>query len=213
MAGNTNKFRRVIKSLTGLDKKKMALLRKLLRPIAEDFNNEVIRWLETKNYPLRRGTLPPDSGGREEYDGRTATERLHGERTLAAAQYVRLRKKQGEDSLEVVFLNAAEHAQYFFPEINAHRIPGNPKLVYWAGEPMAWHPPADAQLTDDAGFPLDEDLIPGGIRKRDSVDHPGHEAFEEYVWARWRKRGYNRRVRELYEQVVNGLIGGIRNEL
>lgn len=210
----SDKFRQVIRAFTDLDKKKMRELRRLLLPIAEDFNNEVIRWLETKNYPLRRGGLsaqPADS--RTEYDGRTATERLHGERTLAAAQYVRLRKKRGENTLNIVFLNAAEHAQYFFPEINEHTIPGNPKLVYWAGDPMAWHPPYGATLTDDAGNPIDDDMIAGGIRKRDRVDHPGHEAFEEYVWRRWQKRGFSRRVREAYEQVMNVVIKGIRNEL
>lgn len=211
-----DKFRRVITALSGLDKKKIRILRKLLQPIAEDFNNEVIHWLETKNYPLRRGDLPAQpASSRVEYDGQTATQRLHGERTLAAAQYVRLRKKRGEDTLQITFYNAAEHAEYFFPEINAHRVSARdkPKLVYWAGDPMAWHPPVDAVTTDEAGFPLDEDLIPGGIRKRDSVDHPGHEAFEEYVWRRWLKRGYSRRVKEAYERVVSGLFGDVRNEL
>lgn len=78
---------------------------------------------------------------------------------------------------------------------------------------MAWHPPYGATLTDDAGNPIDEDTIAGGIRKRDRVYHPGHEAFEEYVWRRWQKRGFSKRVRGAYDQVMNVVIKGIRNEL
>lgn len=204
-----DKLKRVVDNLDLLDKKKNKLLRKVLQPIAEDFNNEVVWWLKTKNYPLRMGGLSPQPAHtRDEWDGRTATERLHGEQTLAAAQYVRLRKKRGEDSLEISFYNAAPQAQYFFPGTKAHRIRGNPKLIYWAGDPLAWHPPIDMVNSE-----MDDELIPGGIRRRPYVNHPGHEAFEEYVFTKWQRRGYRKRMKEAYAEVVEGLIKSAREGL
>ena len=201
-----DRFNKVIRSLEGLDKKKLELLRKKVRPLAEAFNQEVITFLEDKRYPLRGGDIPPQPPDtREEYDGRTATERLHGNKTLAASQYVRLRKKRGENTLEVRFYNAAPHAQYFFPEISPHPIQARnkPRLAYWAGEPMAWHPPYGS---------TDEDELPAGLRRPERVSHPGHMSYLIYIIRIWKKR-YGPKVSALYKDVVEALGKSMRDDL
>lgn len=207
----SDKFPVFIKELEELDKKKIRLLRKLLQPTAESFNRKLKMWLERKDYPLRSGELPADPGGREEWDGRTATQRLHGETTLAMAQLSRLRKKYGDDSLQLIFENAAPQAQYFFPEVSPHYISANskPHLVYWAGEPMAWHPPIEA-----GGYPAAEpEDVSGGIRKRTRVNHPGHMDYGNLFFTRFKKSPEYRKIRDTYGDVLAGLIKGMRDAL
>lgn len=204
-----DKFPVFIKELEGLNKRKTRLLRKELTPIAESFNKKLINWLQGKQYPLRGGELDADPGGREEWDGRTATQRLHGEETLALAQMVRIRKKYGENTLSVIYENVAPHAQYFFPEIEPHTISGNPFLYYWAGEPMAWHPPVDVVVPEG----VDADEIWGGIRKRDRVDHPGHMDYGEFFFKRFQRSKESKQISKVFDAVMAGLSKEMRDAL
>jgi hypothetical protein len=188
-----NKFPVLIKILEEIQdgRKGLKTLREEITPPAQKFNAHIVHWLESKNYPLRKGAITKADDHRIDdlYD-QTPTERLHpGSPSLAIGQKFRIRKQRGVMALRVVFENIAEHAGYFFGQPKSFNYPiysSKGRLAFQSGKPLPWHPPLVRKWSDQPGhfFPL-------------IVEHPGHMDYGLIVLEM-----FNQRYRSMFNKAI-----------
>lgn len=151
------------------EKSFIPILKETLQEPAIWFHQLLIEKLKRHTYPLRRGRIgesQSESGQRED-----DTSRLWpGDKSLWEMQTYSIRKVTRELAVRISHYNMAEHAKYFFKEIEPHPIaaPMNSYLKFWAGIPLPWHPPFDNKKP--------------GKRKIKSVAHPGHLDYSVHFY-------------------------------
>lgn len=175
---------------------------------ANEVHQFIVDWLRNKDYPLRKGSLPPappesryeplkgkDLFKLNEFrsSGQTATARLWpGDKPLAESQVLVIEDESDFD-FGIRFENEAQHAKFFFQDQPEHEYGG--KMSFWAGKPLPWHPPlVDKQPARHEGFVYTL-----------KVNHPGHMNYLSLL--------LNHFDREFYQRFDDTLLNSARRAI